>query len=182
MKNPVTPAGIEPATLRFVARHLNHQTSCVVYWNKAVDSHSSLFLLSAKVLCVYSYYINIHWIQNNHWIKHNIFLITVINLEETSVFLLQCPTHRDHTITKQGNDTKGLGGCSPASHRGVSGCNPRSVHRTNSTVTGFYPSISAFFCHSSVTKTEIFCGMVRAIGGTVATGVLTLHSSAINSV
>jgi len=24
MKNPVTPAGIEPATFRFVAQHLNH--------------------------------------------------------------------------------------------------------------------------------------------------------------
>ena len=24
MKNPMTPAGIEPATLRFVAQHLNH--------------------------------------------------------------------------------------------------------------------------------------------------------------
>jgi len=24
MKNPLTPAGIEPATFRFVAKHLNH--------------------------------------------------------------------------------------------------------------------------------------------------------------
>jgi len=24
MKNPLTPAGIEPATFRFVAQHLNH--------------------------------------------------------------------------------------------------------------------------------------------------------------
>jgi len=25
MKNPMTPAGIEPATFRFVAQHLNHR-------------------------------------------------------------------------------------------------------------------------------------------------------------
>ena len=24
MKNPITPAGMEPATFRFVAQHLNH--------------------------------------------------------------------------------------------------------------------------------------------------------------
>ena len=27
MKNPVTPAGIEPATYRFVAQHLNHSAT-----------------------------------------------------------------------------------------------------------------------------------------------------------
>jgi len=29
MKNPLTPAGIEPATLRFVAQHLNHCATAV---------------------------------------------------------------------------------------------------------------------------------------------------------
>ena len=29
MKNPVTPAGIEPATFRFVAQHLNHCATAV---------------------------------------------------------------------------------------------------------------------------------------------------------
>jgi len=29
MKNPLTPAGIEPATFRFVARHLNHCATAV---------------------------------------------------------------------------------------------------------------------------------------------------------
>jgi len=29
MKNPLTPAGIEPATYRFVAQHLNHCTTAV---------------------------------------------------------------------------------------------------------------------------------------------------------
>ena len=31
MKNPLTPAGIEPATFRFVAQHLNHCATAVVY-------------------------------------------------------------------------------------------------------------------------------------------------------
>jgi len=29
MRNPLTPAGIEPATFRFVAQHLNHCASTV---------------------------------------------------------------------------------------------------------------------------------------------------------
>jgi len=29
MKNPLTPAGIEPPTFRFVARHLNHCATAV---------------------------------------------------------------------------------------------------------------------------------------------------------
>ena len=29
MKNPLTPAGIEPATVRFVAQHLNHCATAV---------------------------------------------------------------------------------------------------------------------------------------------------------
>jgi len=29
MKNPLTPAGIEPATFRFVAQHLNHCATAV---------------------------------------------------------------------------------------------------------------------------------------------------------
>ena len=29
MKNPVTPAGIQPATFRFVAQHLNHCATAV---------------------------------------------------------------------------------------------------------------------------------------------------------
>jgi len=29
MRNPLTPAGIEPATFRFVAQHLNHCATAV---------------------------------------------------------------------------------------------------------------------------------------------------------
>ena len=37
MKNPLTPAGIEPATFRFVTQHLNHCATAVparyIYYN-----------------------------------------------------------------------------------------------------------------------------------------------------
>jgi len=39
MKNPLTPAGIEPATFRFVAQHLNH---CAT----AVPTRSSIIALA----------------------------------------------------------------------------------------------------------------------------------------
>jgi hypothetical protein len=32
MKNPLTLAGIEPATFRFVAQHLNHCAADIMYW------------------------------------------------------------------------------------------------------------------------------------------------------
>jgi len=31
MRDPLTPAGIEPATFRFVAQHLNHSATAVPY-------------------------------------------------------------------------------------------------------------------------------------------------------
>jgi len=34
MKNPLTPAGIEPATYRFVAQHLNHCAATVPNLNE----------------------------------------------------------------------------------------------------------------------------------------------------
>jgi len=36
MKNPLTPAGTEPATFRFVAQHLNHCATAVVVTLRAV--------------------------------------------------------------------------------------------------------------------------------------------------
>ena len=32
MKNPLTPAGIEPATFRFVAQHLSHCATTVPFY------------------------------------------------------------------------------------------------------------------------------------------------------
>ena len=43
MKNPITPAGIEPATFRFVAQHLNHCATAVPLFYKY------------NILFVYSY-------------------------------------------------------------------------------------------------------------------------------
>jgi len=40
MKNPVTPAGIEPATLRFVAQHLNHCATAVPRQRSCTKSKS----------------------------------------------------------------------------------------------------------------------------------------------
>ena len=46
MKNPLTPAGIEPATFRFVAQHLKHcatavPNDCTANWEKgSTRSHS----------------------------------------------------------------------------------------------------------------------------------------------
>ena len=36
MKNPLTPAGIEPATYRFVAQHLNHCATAVPHIRRTV--------------------------------------------------------------------------------------------------------------------------------------------------
>ena len=44
MKNPLTPAGIEPATFRFVAQRLNHCATAYEMYTRAkrVESNSSL--------------------------------------------------------------------------------------------------------------------------------------------
>ena len=41
MKNPLTPAGIEPATFRFVAQHLNHCATAVEYQEYFLDGKGS---------------------------------------------------------------------------------------------------------------------------------------------
>jgi len=37
MKNPLTPDGIEPATFRFVAQHLNH---CATVWSGYLEKYA----------------------------------------------------------------------------------------------------------------------------------------------
>ena len=57
MKNPLTSAGIEPATFRIVAHHLNHCATAVPWRNKLmINSASSWFLLHR--------YIEMHRQQN----------------------------------------------------------------------------------------------------------------------
>jgi len=48
MKNPLTPAGIEPATFRFVAQHLNHCATAVP--NNVLDSSEILQDITQKSL------------------------------------------------------------------------------------------------------------------------------------
>jgi len=65
MKNLVTPAGIEPATFRFVVRRLNHCTTAVpicmgtavitvtlnVYWDVNYPSSSKVRIMIMKEKC-----------------------------------------------------------------------------------------------------------------------------------
>ena len=53
MKNPMTPAGIEPATFRFVAQHLNHCATAVprserVRYYKQMTIRINLLILSFR--------------------------------------------------------------------------------------------------------------------------------------
>jgi len=45
MKNPLTPAGIEPATFRFVAQHLTHCATAVPYKNTTCQLITQHFIL-----------------------------------------------------------------------------------------------------------------------------------------
>ena len=43
MKNPLTPVGIEPATLRFVAQHLNPRFSVRSSYNYVTDKEEAFY-------------------------------------------------------------------------------------------------------------------------------------------
>jgi len=50
MKNPLTPAGIEPVTLRFVARHLNHCATAVpLSVSKCSNLRVLVFILQGEI-------------------------------------------------------------------------------------------------------------------------------------
>jgi len=55
-KNPVTPAGIEPATFQFVARHLNHCATAVPKITK-IQFHKYEHIQNTKILllCAHIY-------------------------------------------------------------------------------------------------------------------------------
>ena len=57
MKNPLTPAGIEPATFRFVAQHLNHCATSVVWLHSLIlrHRHTHTDARIHNVLIVYGY-------------------------------------------------------------------------------------------------------------------------------
>ena len=48
MKNPLTPAGIEPATFRFVVQHLNHCATAVPSVENAWSNTSTPFHVSME--------------------------------------------------------------------------------------------------------------------------------------
>ena len=48
MKNPMTPAAIEPATFRFVAQHLNHCATAVLHTLARYVKHVSRFVSSVR--------------------------------------------------------------------------------------------------------------------------------------
>ena len=54
MKNPLTPAGVEPATFRFVAQHLNHCATVVPFrTSRSLNLQAELVTVKgkAKALC-----------------------------------------------------------------------------------------------------------------------------------
>ena len=50
MKNPLTPAGIEPATFRFVTQHLNHCATAVPGLYQVVSSLKELQIKFGKLM------------------------------------------------------------------------------------------------------------------------------------
>ena len=53
MKNPLTPAGIEPATFRFVAQHLNHCATAVPVYSRVLPDISLTGILKTHNLPVF---------------------------------------------------------------------------------------------------------------------------------
>jgi len=55
MKNPVTPVGIEPATFRFVAQHINHCATAVPKITKMQFYKYEQIVV--KCMCEFYYYL-----------------------------------------------------------------------------------------------------------------------------
>jgi len=55
MKNPLTPAGIEPATFRFVAQHLNHCATAIPQYLTyiAIIFFCQIFLFHIQDSCIF---------------------------------------------------------------------------------------------------------------------------------
>ena len=92
MKNPVTPAGIEPATFRFVAQHLNHCATAVpsnnliiiiVFWRVKISCRKNFTLSQLDVTAsIHAWQPTSCWIMELHYVnnalaKHCLLFIAV---------------------------------------------------------------------------------------------------------
>ena len=90
MKNPLTPAGIEPATFRFVAQHLNHCATAVpwVQYSSLCNAKASVPTVSSRHMILNKVY---HTATDfvgtciNSWSTFNIsFLYRAVSWDKTS--------------------------------------------------------------------------------------------------
>jgi len=69
MKNPPTPAGIEPATFRFVAQHLNHCATAVPRpATKCINKCKYCVLLQIKRVSLWYEYMKVEQSVPNKWL------------------------------------------------------------------------------------------------------------------
>ena len=105
MKNPLTLAGIEPATLQFLAQHLNHCATAVpgllrLVLLKALPNHHSL-LLFIHFLVRTDRFLRIRFAEN--WIEITRFKTSTTHRTAArtealgAIFNLKCPVRLDST-------------------------------------------------------------------------------------
>jgi len=104
MKNPLTPAGIEPATFRFVAQHLNHCAAAVpnlfMYWYKrkhlvfvGVNVGSScIFWASVALKQIHLVFTDVSWFPCSVIIKN------YMQCKQHASVLTNLPLARYHTF------------------------------------------------------------------------------------
>jgi len=88
IKNPLTPAGIEPATFRFVAQHLNHCATVGVV--QIALPYFPLFSMKSLGLCIegdHHYVLLDPYIFITHY--HPVTLYVTVRVETTSLCKLR---------------------------------------------------------------------------------------------
>jgi len=79
MKNPPTPAGIEPATFRFVVQHLNHYATAVPLFSQKTSLICTLFsFFSFNFLCNLSVQPSVLQVRMNS-VRPSCYLLLLIN-------------------------------------------------------------------------------------------------------
>ena len=79
MKNPLTPAGIESATFRIVAQHLNHRAT-------AVPAHLLYIVYTGSILCLTT-------------ISHHFLFACLLSSHSPFSRLLSCKAEQQHKVT-----------------------------------------------------------------------------------